>query len=329
MEKLEEGIPAAEVHTPAEDTPAVRPRRKKRNGVQKSEDRQLLLLCLPAIIKVFVFSYLPLIGLIMAFEFFIPRRGLFYSPWVGFENFAYLLRSSIASRLITNAVVINLLCTAFGTVFSIVLGLFLFEVASKTFLKVAQTVVIFPYFISWPLAGTLLGAFLGEDTGMLTSILSGMGIEVDFYAEPGYWWAIITFCSVWKNAGLSAVVYYAILTGTDRSMYEAAAMDGAGRFKQMWYISLSNLKLMVVLNVIMSSANILKVDFNMVYFLTNNAAPLYSKTDVIETYMYRALRTEGDYSIGTATGLIQGAVGLILTIFTNKICALISKESLY
>lgn len=326
MEKLEEVAEKGE----AREEPIVRPRRKKRTGMQKSEDRQLLLLCLPAIIKVFIFSYLPLIGLIMAFEFFIPRRGLFYSPWVGFENFAYLLRSSIASRLITNAVVINLLCTAFGTVFSILLGLFLFEVANKTFLKIAQTVVIFPYFISWPLAGTLLGAFLGEDTGMLTTMLNSMfGADIDFYSDPSYWWTIITVCSVWKNAGLSAVVYYAILTGTDRSMYEAAAMDGAGRFKQMWYISLANLKLMVVLNIIMSSANILKVDFNMVYFLTNNAAALYSKTDVIETYMYRALRTEGDYSIGTATGLVQGVVGLVLTIITNKICAKISHESLY
>ncbi len=304
--------------------------KKKRNGMQKSEDRQLLLLCLPALIKVFVFSYLPLIGLVMAFQFYIPRRGLFASTWMGLANFDYLFKSSIASRLITNAIAINLLGIAFGTIFSLLLGLFLFEITNKLFLKISQTVIIFPYFVSWPLVGVLVAAFLGEDTGMLTSVLHSLfGVEIDFYAQPKYWWGIITISNVWKTAGLSAVVYYAILTGTDRSTYEAAAIDGAGRFKQMWYLSLPALKLMIILNIIMSSANILKVDLNMVYFVSNNAAALYPRTDVIETYMFRALRTEGDYSIGTATGLVQGVVGLALTIITNKVCQKVSHESLY
>lgn len=304
--------------------------KKKRNGVQKSEDRQLLLLCLPALVKIFLFSYLPLIGLIMAFQFYIPRRGLFGSVWMGFSNFDYLLKSSIAARLITNAIAINILGIIFGTLFSLLLGLFLFEITNKLFLKVSQTVIIFPYFVSWPLVGVLVSAFLGEDTGMLTSVLESLfGLRIDFYAEPRYWWTILTIANVWKTAGLSAVVYYAILTGTDKSTYEAAAIDGAGRFQQMWYLSLPSLKLMIVLNIIMSSANILKVDFNMVYFVSNNAAALYPRTDVIETYMFRALRTEGDYSIGTATGLVQGVVGLVLTIITNKICQKVSHESLY
>lgn len=320
------------VQCDTEETSSVLPvqKKKKRNGVQKSEDRQLLLLCLPALIKIFLFSYLPLIGLVMAFQFYIPRRGLFGSTWMGFANFDYLLKSSIASRLITNAIAINLLGIVFGTIFSLLLGLFLFEITNKLFLKISQTVIIFPYFVSWPLVGVLVSAFLGEDTGMLTSVLHSLfGVDIDFYAQPKYWWGIITIANVWKTAGLSAVVYYAILTGTDKSTYEAAAIDGAGRFKQMWYLSLPALKLMIILNIIMSSANILKVDFNMVYFVSNNAAALYPKTDVIETYMFRALRTEGDYSIGTATGLVQGVVGLALTVITNKVCQKVSHESLY
>ncbi|MBQ7164783.1 MAG: sugar ABC transporter permease [Clostridia bacterium] len=295
----------------------------------KRENLQLWILCIPGILKVLVFSYIPFMWLLMAFQFYIPRRGLFGSTWVGFRNFEYLIKSSVATRIITNSIVINVLGIVFGTVVAVILGLFLFEISKKWFLKISQTVVIFPYFVSWPLVGILVSAFLSERTGMLTSIIDLFGTRPDFYSEPDVWWGIITFCNVWKNAGLSAVTYYAVLMGVDRELYEAAEIDGAGRFGRMFSISMPALKLMIVLNVIMSSANILRVDFNMVYYVTNNAAALYSKTDVIETYMFRALRTEGDYSIGTATGLLQALVGFFLTLAVNWISKKLSEESLF
>ncbi|MBQ9480981.1 MAG: sugar ABC transporter permease [Clostridia bacterium] len=295
----------------------------------KRENLQLWILCIPGILKVLVFSYIPFMWLLMAFQFYIPRRGLFGSTWVGFRNFEYLIKSSVATRIITNSIVINVLGIVFGTVVAVILGLFLFEISKKWFLKISQTVVIFPYFVSWPLVGILVSAFLSERTGMLTSIIDLFGTRPDFYSEPDVWWGIITFSNVWKNAGLSAVTYYAVLMGVDRELYEAAEIDGAGRFGRMFSISMPALKLMIVLNVIMSSANILRVDFNMVYYVTNNAAALYSKTDVIETYMFRALRTEGDYSIGTATGLLQALVGFFLTLAVNWISKKLSEESLF
>jgi len=305
-------------------------RRKMHNAATRKDNLHLSLLCLPGIVKVFIFSYIPLIWLIMAFQFYIPRRGLFGSEWKGFENFGYLFNSSIASRLITNAIAINILGIVFGTIFSVLLGLFLYEITKKWFLKFAQTVAIFPYFVSWPLVGVLVISFLSDRTGMLTKIFQNMfGSTIDFYSEPELWWGIITFMSVWKSAGLSAVTYYAVLMGADKSVYEAADLDGASRFQTMMHVSLPLLKLMIILNIIMSSANILRVDFNMVYYVTNNSTPLLTRTDVIETYMYRALRTEGDYSIGSAVGLLQASVGFVLTIVVNKVCKKISNNSLF
>ena len=303
--------------------------KKKMSKAIKRENAQLWLLCLPGMIKVLIFSYIPFVWLVMAFQFYIPRRGIFGSTWVGFENFEYLIKSSVATRIITNSIVINVLGIVFCTLVSVILGLFLYEVTKRWVLKISQTVVIFPYFVSWPLVGILVSSFLSERTGMITSIIDIFGERPDFYSDPEVWWGIITFCNVWKNAGLSAVTYYAVLMGVDKEMYEAAEIDGANRFRRMISISMPALKLMIVLNIIMSSSNILRVDFNMIYYVTNNAAALYSKTDVIETYMFRALRTEGDYSIGTATGLLQAFVGFLLTLGVNYLSKKLSKESLF
>ncbi|MDR1094684.1 MAG: ABC transporter permease subunit [Clostridiales bacterium] len=297
---------------------------------QRKENIEHWLLCLPALLKVLIFSYLPLIGLLMAFQFYIPRRGLFGSEWVGFQNFAYLFKSTIASRLIINAVVLNALGIVAGTVVSLIVGLVMFEVVNKVFVRASQTILIFPYFVSWPLVGVLVGSFLSERTGMLTNILYSIGgTRIDFYSEPGYWRAILTVTLVWKNSGLSAVMYYAFLIGVDKQLYEAAAIDGASKFRRMLHVSMPALNLMVVLGIIVSSANILRIDFNQVYFVTNNDPSLYKTTDVIETYMFRALRTEGDYSISTAVGLVQAAVGFVLTIVINYVSKKLSAQSLF
>ena len=303
--------------------------KKKKKRRKDRESRQLLVMCLPMLIKTFIFSYIPLIGIVMAFQFYIPRRGLFGSEWVGWENFSYLLKSSVASRLVTNAIVFNLLFVVFATVTGILLGLFYHEISNRCFLKITQTIAIFPFFVSWPLVGVLLQSLLGNE-GVITNFLSSVfGTNIDFYQEPRYWRTILTISYVWKNAGLGAITYYAVLTGIDRELYEAAEIDGAGRFRRMFSISIPQLKLMVILNMIMSCANILRCDFNMIYFVTNNKSALLPTTDVIETYMFRALRVESDYSIGTATGLFQGAVGLVLTLIMNKIANLVAHESLY
>lgn len=295
----------------------------------KRENIELLLLSLPAIIKVFVFTIIPFIWIVIAFQFYVPRKGLLGSPFVGLENILFLFKSSIATKLITNAATFSFLFIIFGTIFALITGLFLFEISNKIFVKMSQSTILLPYFISWPLAGVLLSAFI-DTNGMITNLLDKyLGQKINFYASPEYWRLILTFSTVWKSAGFTSIIYYAVLLNVDKSLYESASIDGAGRFKRMFYISLPALKLMIVLSIISSSANILRVDFSLIYYMTKNSSPLFDKTDVIETYIFRAMRHNNDFSVGTAIGIVQGIVGLVLTILLNQLAKKVTKLSMF
>ena len=297
------------------------------NQLTKRSSRELLLITLPALIKVFIFSYIPMVGIVIAFQHYVPRKGFFWSEFIGLQNFEYLIKSADFTVILRNSVVMNLLFIVFGTLVSMLLGLFMYEVTSKAFLKTTQTIFFFPYFIAWPIVGTILEAILGE-TGMMTKLIEmTSGQMIDFYSEPKYWWAIMTIVNVWKGAGVSAVTNYAVLTGCDRTMYEAADIDGAGTFQKMFFLSLPALKNMIVVGIIMNSANILRFDFGMAWFLTGTHSSLQPSTDVIETYMYRALRFNGDYAASAAVGFLQGVVGIVLSVITNMIARRFSRES--
>lgn len=303
--------------------------RARRSRFNRKSNLQLWLIALPAIIKVAIFSYVPLIGLVLAFKFYQPRRGYFGSPWVGWANFERLFKSQDFTTIVTNAIVNNILFIITGTIVALLVGLFMFEVTSKGFTKFAQTTIIFPFFVAWPLVATLVKALL-DDTGIITNLIYKMtGEEINFYARPEYWRVILVILNIWKNVGLSSLIYYAVLTGSDSSVYEAASIDGAGRFKKMWYLSLPMLRLMIVINIIMSTSNLLRFDFGMVYYTTQQDPRLYPTTDVIETYMYRALRDDGDYSVSTAVGLVQGVVGFVLTLGTNWLAKKVSGSGLF
>ena len=318
------------VNGKSETVPARRSRRSKKRGQSDlfaSSNRQLTVLCLPALIKIFVFSIIPMIWFVIAFQQFIPHLGILYSPWVGWRNFE-LLFSTDLPRLITNAVVLNVLNMFIPLLVQIILGLFLYEVKKRRRLKIIQTIMFFPFFISWPLVGTIIGSLLGEETGMLTHLVYAVsGKEIRFYDDPKYWRTILIIASTWKAAGVNAVLYYAVLLGNDQSMYEAADVDGANRWEKMWYLSLPSLKLMILLGLIQASANIVRVDFSWVYYSKQNSKQLYPVTETIETYMFNALRTSNNFMIGTAVGLVQSVLGVILSFIVNFIIKHVSPES--
>ncbi len=300
---------------------------KSKNALKKKYNRELFLITIPLLVKTFIFSIVPLLWLVIAFQFYIPRLGIFGSRWVGFDNFRYLVTSATFFSMIRNALVLNVLDIILGTVTGIVLGLLLFEIVGKKRLKVIQTIFFFPYFITWAVTGTLLDTFIG-DTGLLTEWLSNLsGTQVNFYNMPWLWWVIIVLMGIWKGAGVSAVVNYAVLMGADPEMYEAANIDGANRLQKMWFLSLPYMKNMLVVNIIMSCSNLIRYDFSRIYFLTGDRSTLYETTDVIETYMYRALRTSGQYEVSTAAGLLQSVVGLGLCVCANFVTRRVSKES--
>ena len=306
-------------------------RKTNSNKSYIKDNAELSLLCLPSFLKVIIFSYVPFLWLTIAFQNFIPRKGIFGSTFVGFKNFEVLFTSPDTMTMIRNAIAINALCIIFSTIVSVLLGLFLYEITSKLLLKFSQTVIIFPYFVSWPLIAIIVSSLIGDQTGMIADLYSKItGAELNAYSSPWVWWPILTFLYVWKTSGLSAVTYYAVLIGTDKSIYEAAKIDGASRFRTMFQISLPMLKLMIILNVIMSCANILRIDFNMIYYVTQDKSALLETTNVIETFMYRALRGSGaSYEVTTAIGLVQAAVGFVLTMIVNKVCRKIGGTSLF
>ena len=229
--------------------------------------------------------------------------------------------------MLRNAIVMNLLDIAAGTIAGLLFGLLLFEVTSRVQMRIIQTIFYLPYFINWVIAGTFLDAFIGGNGMISTFFESVTGNAWDIYMKPDKWWLIMTLMGVWKGAGVGAVVNYAVLVGADKEVYEAADIDGANRLQKMIFISLPYMKNMLIINMIMSCSNILRYDFGKVYFLTGNNSSLYETTEVIETYMYRALRTSGLYEPSTAVGLLQSCVGLVLCTITNFITKKFAPES--
>ncbi len=294
---------------------------RKRPKWMSKDNLQLMSLVLPAVIKVFLFSYLPMWGVILAFEDFDFSLGPFKSKFVGFKNFEFFFKSNDAARILSNTMLMNFLFIVTGMVVSIALALLMYQVTSaRKSMKFYQTVMFFPFFISWVVAARLLEALIGAN-GMITSTLSRMGIQYSFYNNAEIWRIILPICHIWKSAGYSCIIYYGVLVGTDATLYDAAKIDGASGFQIMTRLQIPFLTPMIVLNTLSAVSGILRADFGMFYFLANS--PLLLKTtDVIDTYVFRAIQGMGNLSMGAAVGLFQSAVGFVLIVVANKLSRL-------
>jgi putative aldouronate transport system permease protein len=293
----------------------------------KKSDQQLLAMCLPAMLKIFIFSYLPLIGIIIAFKDYVPSKGLFKSEWNGLQNFEFFFKSSDAFRVIRNTIGLNAIFIVTGLIFSVLFAILLSEVLSKFVLKTYQTIMFFPFFTSWVLVGLILMALLNEQSGLVNMIFVSMGGEkMRFYAEPSKWPLILTLVNLWKYTGQGAIIYYAVIVGISKDYYEAAVIDGASKIQLVRYVTLPFLKPMIIVLTLLAIGNIFKADFGMFYFVTGNQGLLYPTTDVIDTYVFRALTKMGDFSMGTAVGLVQSIVGFILILAANKVVSIVSHD---
>lgn len=285
----------------------------------KISDWQLLVLSLPAVIKVFIFSYLPMVGIVIAFKELNYADGLFKSPWVGFKNFEFFFKSSDAWRITRNTLSMNFMFTVFGTIFAVLVALMLNKISKDGKMKkFYQTTMFFPYFLSWVVVGFLLESLL-KDYGFINSIFKALNLNtIDFYKSPDYWPAIIQIANIWKTVGYNSLIYSAVLLGIDSTYFEAARIDGATSWQITFKIQLPFLIPMIILMTILSIGNIFRADFGMFYFLPGARNTLtFETTDVIDTYVYRTLQGNGNMSVGAAIGLFQSLVGLILVLLTN------------
>lgn len=292
-------------------------------------NKTLLIMCLPAIAFFIIFAYLPMPGLYLAFINYNYSDGIFKSPFVAFDNFRFLVMNGDLWRLSFNTVAYNLVFIILGNVLQILVAILLNEIRKKWFKKVTQTIMFLPHFISAVLIGLIAYNILSYDYGYLNGVLQSLGMEpVKTYSNPSIWPFIIVLTFLWQSTGYGSIVYFAAIMGLDNEIIEASEIDGANAFQRIIYIILPWLKPTFIILMLFSLGGILKGNFGLFFNLVgaNNTA-LYATTDIIETYVFRSLMTNFNFSIGSAVSLYQSVFGFIIVITVNWLVRKASPEN--
>ena len=283
-------------------------------------NRTLLLMCIPAVIFFFMFNYMPLPGIYVAFVRYNYRDGIFGSRFIGLDNFKFLATSGELWNLTKNTVLYNLAFILLGNALAVFVAILLNELQSKMFKKVSQTILFLPYFISQVLVGLLVFNLLNFDTGFVNSVLTSMGLEKwQPYSDPKVWPVLLVVIYLWQQTGYNSVVYFASIMGIDGEMMEAAKVDGANGFQRIRYIILPSLKPTIVILLLFALGGIVKGNFGLFYNIIGTNPILYPTTDIIETYVYRATMTNFNFSTASAVGFYQSVVGFVIVMTVNYI----------
>lgn len=272
--------------------------------------RQYYLLLIPGFLWLLLFSIIPMFGIVMAFQDFNPGKGIFGSPFIGLDNFRYMLKLKDVKSIFFNTVFISMLKIVANLAVPMIFALLLNELRYKKLAKPIQTIVYLPHFISWVVFASILLNIFGYN-GPINTILSMFGVDpVLFWGRPNLFPYLVAGTDVWKEFGYNTIIYLAALTGIDPGLHEAAALDGAGRFRRLLHITLPGIKTTVILLVVLSLRNVLNAGFDQIFILYN---PLvYSTGDIIDTWVYRMGILNMQYSLSTAVGLLKSVVSLIL-----------------
>lgn len=283
-------------------------------------NHQLYIMALPGLIFFLVFSYIPLYGLQLAFKEFDAVKGIWGSPWVGLENFEAYFGTQYFGRTTFNTLFLNTLFILTLQCFAILFALLLNEVRHNFIKRTYQSVLFFPYFLSWIIVSAITYNLFNEQFGILNNILTSLGYSpVMWNYNANLWVVILVIANLWKGIGFQIIIYMAAITSIDEQIYEAAKIDGCNRFHEMVNITLPHLLPTVITMVILSLGKIFYGNFDMIYALVGNNGQLFSRTDVIDTFIYRTLAVTGDTGTAAAVGLYQSLLGLILVILANKI----------
>lgn len=278
------------------------------------------LLALPAILFTLIFGYCTIPYMIIAFQKYNFRKGLFGSEFVGFKNFEFFFKSNDIVQVIVNTIKLNFLFIGFTTLLALVISVLLNELSQNWMRKFFQSSFLFPYFMSWVVISYMLYSLLSYDHGLINNVLEWAGLKpLSFYTESKYWTPILVMMKMWKDFGLNVIIYLAVITGFDTEIYEAARIDGANRWQVCTRITTPLLMTTVSILTIIAIGKIFYGDFGMIYALVGDNGVLYETTDVIDTFMFRTLRTVGNPSQAMAVGLFQAIMGFILVCGTNYI----------
>ena len=292
--------------------------RKKKIGLLENywKNRYLVMLLLPAVIFFLIFCYGPMPGVIIAFKDYKFRLGIFRSAWVGLDNFRLLFSMKSFNEVFRNTLLISIYKLITGFPAPIIFALLLNEVRQAKFKKAVQTISYLPHFVSWVVLGGLFIQFLSPSTGPINVILKSMGIDpVFFLADPKWFRSVLVVTSIWKGFGWGSIVYLASITSISPQLYEAADMDGAGRFRKMGYITLPEMIPVITIMLIFSIGGIVNDDFDQIFNLYNEA--VYNVGDVLGTYIYRVGLIEMKYSFSAAVGLFRNVISFALVFLAN------------
>ena len=310
---------------------------KKKNLKRRwnKNDTELTILALPTTIWYILFSFLPMFGLIIAFKDYriISGHGfiynVFHSDWAGFKNFEFLIKSNDLWVILRNTIIYNLAFIVLGTVLAVALAIMISELWSKRKSKVYQTLMFFPYFMSWVVAAYFLDAFLNQDNGLINSMLRDAGKSPNqWYMTAGVWPFILIFMYLWKSTGYNMVIYLANISGIDGTLYEAAVMDGANKWQQMKFITLPCLKNVIIMMFILNVGKVFYSDFGLFYQLSQGASgSIFNATATIDTYVYNALRSNTPVGMTSAATFFQSVACCITILLANWIVKKIDEDS--
>lgn len=284
------------------------------------KNRIYLILLLPAVLYVLIFSYAPMVGVVMAFEKYNFSLGIFHSPWVGLKNFRFLTVSNKLWPLTRNTLLYNLAFIVVGMVMEVGFAIIINEMRCRWFKKVFQSFIFLPYFISWVIASAVVQTMLDYDTGLISRIVKSLGMDmVNVYVDKRPWPFLLVFFRMWKGVGYGSIIYLSAITGIDSEMYEAAEIDGANSWQKMFSITLPSLIPTMVIMFLLACGQIFRGDFGMFYQLIGNNGVLLEIGDILDLYVYRAMAGNGNLGYGAAAGLFQSLLCFVTILTANFI----------
>lgn len=284
-------------------------------------------MALPGLLWFILFCYVPMFGLIMAFQNYNYSAGFFGSPFVGFENFKFLFQSPDTVIFMRNTLVYNVVFILFDCFSAVALAIIFNMIGKNRLNRFNQTAVLLPHFLSWVVASYFVFGILSVDKGIANRVVTTFGGEqINWYAEPKYWPFILFLCSEWKHIGYSSVIYYSTIRGFDPTYYEAARIDGANWFQCIWHVTVPLLKPIVIVMLTLKVGAIMNSDFGLFYIIPRNSGMLYDVTSTIDTFIYNGITGVGDMGSTAAAGFFQSVIGFTLVMTTNAVVRKISPE---
>ena len=286
---------------------------------QVRKNSSFLLMLLPATLFILIFAYLPMGGIVLAFKQYRYADGIFGSPWNGLENFKFFFISGKAWPVTRNTMLYNLAFIGVGMFLQVTFAIILSEIKGKVFKKLTQSAMFLPFFISWVVASSIFYNMFSYEYGVFNGVLRTLGNEpVDIYANAAVWPFILICLNAWKSVGYGSVVYLASITGIDQAIYEAADIDGANVWQKIRFITLPSIVPTMIIMLLLALGSIFRGDFGLFYQLVGNNGNLLPVTDIIDTFVFRALMSTSDIGMSAAAGVYQSVLCLITILIANK-----------